>query len=242
MGVRNKKAIRVLLEASPGQRLPITSVRQHLTGLGWASDRIDAALDEVVAEGIAQRVPGGKSLQYTGSERGGGSGGIGLYNQVERVLEKHGVPGVYCGGPEVASTAHLRTGDGRLWVAPDLVMLCRERGSAPDQPLSVHTIEVETEAGFSVRSIYQAHAHGWGADYSWAMFKRRAAEPSLASDPDLERLLHTTRELGIGLVSFHNANSVGTWKVHMKARRRDRSRSARRCFAELLAPVMSIPR
>lgn len=72
------------------------------------------------------------------------------------------------------ATARPNQRSGRRWVAPDLVMACHPgRKSRPDVPKLLHTFEVETASGFGIESVYQAHAHGRGADFSWGALPTR---------------------------------------------------------------------
>lgn len=225
------------MSSAPGHKLTVPQLHRLLEQRGWDRERISTAIVESVACGDIHQTSGGRSLVFTDIERGGGSAGVGLYNRVKRVLLKHGLPRVYCGEPEVLETARLRNGDGRVWIAPDLVLRCRGRGAAHGTPKVLHTLEIEAASGFSIRSIYQAHAQGWGADYSWVLFKCRSGTEPLQGTPDGARMLDVARTLGVGLVSFENENSVNTWSLQRKADRRSDSRTARRQFANLISPA-----
>ena len=53
-----------------------------------------------------------------------------------------------------------------IWQNPDLVVAVRRReGSDPREHF--HAIEVEQANGFDIRSVYQAHEQGRGADFAW---------------------------------------------------------------------------
>lgn len=225
------------MSAASGHKLTVTQLHLLLEQRGWDSERISTAIVESVTYGEIHQTSGGRSLVFTDIERGGGSAGVGLYNRVQRVLLKHGLPRVYCGDPEVLGTARLRSGDGRVWIAPDLVLRCRARGAPPGASKVLHTLEIETASGFSVRSIYQAHAQGWGGDYSWVLFKSRSGHDPLNDIVDGARMLDVARALGVGLVSFENENSVKTWRLHQRARRRSDPVTARQQFAKLIETV-----
>ncbi|MFZ4434424.1 MAG: hypothetical protein ACOYOQ_14625 [Microthrixaceae bacterium] len=86
----------------------------------------------------------------------------------------------------------------------------------------LHTFEVEPEDGFDIRSAYQAHAHGWGADFSWVIFDRGGRSDRW--DPSSEansRTVEVARLLGIGLVSFHKPSVESSWNMEINPQRRD---------------------
>jgi len=85
-----------------------------------------------------------------------------------------------------------------------------------DDPPDLHSIEVEVNTGFDIRSVYQAHAQGRGANFSWVFFAS-----SEASSPNFERIEWAAKELQIGLVEFKRSGASGTYRVRIEADRRD---------------------
>jgi hypothetical protein len=85
-----------------------------------------------------------------------------------------------------------------------------------DDPPDLHAIEVEIYKGFDIRSVYQAHAQGHGAEYSWVFF---ATAPSI--NPPLDRIMWAAEDLGIGMVEFDRAAASTTYKTHLLAVRKE---------------------
>lgn len=85
--------------------------------------------------------------------------------------------------------------------------------------------------GFGIESVYQAHAQGRGADYSWVLFQR-GVDLEGSDHPDWDRILWAAKELGVGLVGFTNSSSARTWKVEREPKRRDHTKAERRRFHE----------
>jgi hypothetical protein len=104
--------------------------------------------------------------------------------------------------------------------------LPRRRRSADALP-DLHSVEVEVWSGFDIRSVYQAHAQGRGAEYSWVFY---ATSQSLV--PDYERIVETAEQLGIGMVEFTKAGSYGTYELIVEAERREISSKDRADFCQ----------
>lgn len=210
----------------------------HSRDARWTAEKFDRKLAEALATSPVSRVAGrGGYLRYYGDERSGGTAGPGLYDSVERILAKHGLLGCRCREREVAPTARLKGVAGARWLIPDLVLCCHPKVGAQLGATVLHTIEVETSAGFSIESVYQAHAQGRGADYSWVLFSQRS--PGLITH-DEQRITWAATELGIGLISFSNPNSVNTWTVIRKAARRGRTTAEHSVVADLVARAMRL--
>ena len=92
----------------------------------------------------------------------------------------------------------------------------------------LHAIEVETTEGFDLRSVYQAHAQGRDAHYSW-VFGNKA--PGVEKS-DWSRVLWTAEELGVGLVTFTKPHAYGTWTTHRKADHKEPTLDEREMFLE----------
>jgi hypothetical protein len=96
-----------------------------------------------------------------------------------------------------------------------------------DDPPHLYSIEVEVNTGFDIRSVYQAHAQGRGANFSWVFFAS-----SEASSPNFERIEWAAEELKIGLVEFKTSGASSTYKVRVEAERRDPTGEDRAIFCE----------
>lgn len=96
------------------------------------------------------------------------------------------------------------------------------------EPRRLHAIEVETAAGFDLKSVYQAHAQGRDANYSW-VFGNKA--PGVEKS-DWNRILWTAEELGVGLVTFIKPHAFGTWTTHREAEHKNTSPEERDMFLE----------
>lgn len=87
-----------------------------------------------------------------------------------------------------------------------------------------HTFEIERAGAFDLCSIYQAHAQGRGADFSWVAFH------DLGDLADRDRIMKTATELGIGLVAFTKPNNLQTWTTLIEAHRREPTPTERALF------------
>ena len=169
----------------------------------------------------------GGVLQFRGSERYGPTG---LYSDVARILRNYWGPKRGLREIEVCMTARAgRRGQG-AWAHPDLVMLAfpRRRRSVTDEK-DIHSWEVETHAGFDLRSVYQSHAAGRGSTFSWVVF------PSISkTGAEWERIDWAARSLGIGLIEYSRPGSYTTWKVLLEPERRDGDPEDRSNFETLV--------
>lgn len=218
------------LERQPDQQASKLRLREEL---GWDAAKLErvvlrALADQSSAVALVRR---GKSIRYRGTERRGGSGGVGLYLDVERVIERYWGRDRHfreCTFTHTAVPAHRA---GRRWFYPDLVLRCHPgRKMSPDQVKRVHTFEIETAAGFGIQSVYQAYEQGRGADFSWVLFHRLGSDRGRPEHPDWDRITRVARELGVGLVGFANSNSASTWYTYREPRARDVTIAERRAF------------
>jgi hypothetical protein len=88
-------------------------------------------------------------------------------------------------------------------------------------------MEVEVNTGFDIKSIYQAHAQGRGANFSWVFFAS-----SESSSPNFERIEWAADELDVGLVEFKRSGASGTYRTRLEARRREVTDLDRAIFCE----------
>jgi hypothetical protein len=170
-------------------------------------------------------------IKHRGSERGAT---VGIYADVARVIAAYWGPReVGLRNIDIVPTARSGTRGGGVWTHPDLVVAADPpRRKSQTEPRRLHAIEVETAAGFDLKSVYQAHAQGRDADYSW-VFGNKA--PGVAK-PDWDRVLWTAEELGVGLVTFAKPHAFGTWTTHLTAVHKEPTVAERNLF---LGRVMS---
>ena len=99
---------------------------------------------------------------------------------------------------------------------PDLVFACFPRRRArANSPKELHAVEVETLEGFSIKSIYQAHAQGHGADFTWVFTFAGAIEKG----DKFDRILWAAEQTGVGLVKFDKPGASTTYRKLLTARR-----------------------
>jgi len=196
---------------------------------GWSSDKVRRIVQAAATDRIVEiQIGRGGVVQFRGSEVVSANG---LYSDVARVVERYW-------GPQQLGLRNIltvetsragRRGQG-VWSHPDLVLLAdpRRRSSLDELPRT-HSIEVEIKAGFDLRSVYQAHAQGRGADYSWVFGNKTPG----VERSDWERIYSTAEELGVGLVTFDRAGSWTTWRHYLDARHRKPKATDREEFLDL---------
>lgn len=186
----------------------------------WSPDKIRRLVDD--NHGRLKLIRHGVSL--IGNEIGQ-RGSVPLYSDVSRVLEKtwaksKGLQAAVALDTSLAGRA--RTG---VWSRPDCVLVSYPaRRTDLNQPPHLSTFEIERQSGFSVQSVYEAHSHGWGADYSWVVFVRPKTSDVNCPKPDWERVLWAAKTCGVGLISCTNPGNHSTWREHLLARRRNERR------------------
>ena len=185
--------------------------------LGWDREKVRTVVDRGCADDSMPiyRGPGGV-VKFRGAESRGAS--VGIYADVERVIRNYwGKRDQGWRIHDVKVTARGgRRGSG-TWVHPDLTVICdpRRKRHRDDPPMLV-SIEVESDGGFDIKSIYQAHSQGRGAEYSWVLYQ---SQPDM-NDAESDRILWAARTLGIGLVEFDRAGAYGTWRLRHEAEHR----------------------
>ncbi len=215
----------------PNQQATLKVLRVEL---GWPPEKFERILAKALEDDTACvfKVSSGRSVSFRGSEHLGGASGVGLYRDVSRIIETRWGPQRHCREIVMHATARLKQRSGRRWVAPDLVMENHPgRKSHPDVEKLIQTFEVETASGFGLESVYQAHAQGRGADFSWVLFQR-GVDVASTDHSDWERILWAATQLGVGLVGFSKSTSVQTWKLEREAKRRDHTKAERQAFVE----------
>lgn len=194
--------------------------------LGWDIDKVQ----RVAARGngdtsVPVFVAKGGVIKYRGSEVGTS---VGLYKDIARIVRQYwGSRVLGLRNIEVIVTAHSGHRGAGVWTHPDLVIAADPaRRQSVDEPRRLHAIEVKTASGFDLRSVYQAHAQGRGANYAWAFgCKAKGVNPV-----EWERVVWTAGVLGVGLVTFDRPHSYGTWKTHLEAVRMQPSGAERERF------------
>ena len=183
---------------------------------GWPIEKVQKVVAVANADpSVALSIGPGGTIQHRGTERGSSNG---LYADVARVILNYWGPRqIGLRNISAVDTSRAGTRGKGVWLHPDLVLAAdpRKRDSR-EEPRRLHAIEVETNLGFDLRSVYQAHAQGRGADYTWVFGSR---EPGVES-PEWQRIVWTARELRVGLVTFNKPGAYGTWTHHIDAERR----------------------
>jgi hypothetical protein len=202
------------------------SVRRLAQDLGWPEEKVDRVVTNAMHEisTPVERGPGGV-IRFRGSERGVTPG---IYYDVQRVVRDYWAPKRGLRLPRVEITARSGRRGAGVWCHPDLVMaaLPVRRRNRSDPP-HLHSIEVEVNTGFDIKSVYQAHAQGRGANFSWVFFAS-----SEASSPNFERIEWAADVLEIGLVEFKKAGASSTYRVRREAGRREVTHEDRAFFCD----------
>ena len=212
-----------ILNDSPKQQLSINRLAEEL---GWSIAKVDAVVTKAERNSAARVFRGqGGVIRYRGSENRGPETGI--YHDVARIIRDYWGNDAGLKEIEIRNTAqHGHRGRGR-WTHPDLAMSALPpRRQSRDDPPDFHSIEVETSRGFDISSVYQAHSHGRGANFSWVFFEM--LDNNL---PNFDRVEWAAVELGIGLVRFTNSASSKTYRTLTKAVRKFPRHEERTVFA-----------
>ena len=218
--------IAILLDFLKDQPATKASPHRIANGLGWEIEKVQkvclAAMEQLGT--VLHTGPGGV-IKYHGSERVKSNG---LYQDISRIIRDYW-GSRELGLREISSFETSRSGlrGHGVWTHPDIVLLAHPaRRKSQNEKRRTHAIEVETRDGFDLRSVYQAHAQGQGADYSWVF----GSKSPRVVPKDWDRVMETAAELGIGLVTFVRAGTYGTWTHHLDAEHRIPSPMARENF------------
>jgi hypothetical protein len=160
-----QQVVNVLIKAEHNR----LSVKRIALALEWDEERVNKVVDKARSDASVplDRGPGGV-IRYWGSEKRAAPG---IYYDVRRIITNYWAPSRGLRFPNVHITAtHGKQIDG-VWSHPDLAMsaLPKKRKSVTDPP-DLYSIEVEVYTGFDIRSVYQAHAQGLGANQSWVFY------------------------------------------------------------------------
>lgn len=202
----------------------------------WSDEKIDRLVAE--SDGRLKRARLGRAgggIAQVGIERGG-RGAVQLYSDVCRVLESTWAN--KCGWQaalslDTALNGRVRTGS---WSRPDCVLVWYPaRRARLDELPTLSTFEIEAPKRFDIRSVYEAHAQGFGADFSWVIFRRRERFPAGDPHTDWFRIRWAAEVCGVGLMSYTNPGDAATWQIEVSAaRRRDSNRAD---FVKRAVPV-----
>jgi len=228
LGVARRTDLQLLVDALKGQPGEQASPRRLGERLGWDADKVRRVAAKANADPMTPLFIGkGGVIKHRGSERGAS---VGIYADVAHVIETSWGPGeMRLRDINTVVTARSGRRNGGVWTHPDLVIAADPpRRKSQDEPHRLHSIEIETADGFDLRSVYQAHAQGRGANYSW-VFGSKAPGVEKA---DWDRILWTVDELGIGLVTFTKPHVYSTWITHRQADFKEPTREERRAFLE----------
>ena len=167
----------------------------------------------------------GGVITHRGSERGAT---VGIYADVARIITTYWGPRTMgLRNIDVIGTSRSGKHGGGVWTHPDLVVAADPtRRKSQNEPRRLHAVEVETAAGFDLKSVYQAHAQGRDANYSWVFGSK---EPGVEKS-DWDRVLWTAQQLGVGLVTFTKPHAFGTWTMHHMAAHKEPTLNERELF------------
>jgi hypothetical protein len=186
----------------------------------WSDEKLGRLVTE--SDGRLRPVRWGRSrgLAQTGLERGR-RGTVHLYSDVCRVLASTWAK--KCGWQaavalDTSLNGRARTGS---WSRPDCVLVWypARRTRLDDLP-TVSTYEIEAPKRFDIQSVYEAHAQGYGADFSWVVFHRPAAPLPNGPHVDWNRIRWAASATGVGLISYTNPGNAATWQIEADAPRR----------------------
>ncbi len=205
----------------PGSRL---SVRKVALALRWSEEKVHRVVDRAELDDSVPLYfgPSG-TVMFRGSERGSGDG---IYKDVRRVVETYWAERRGYKDVEVFDTARTGHHVVGVWAHPDIVIAAnpRRRRHATD-PRQLHSVEIEHRNGFDIRSVYQAHAEGRGADFAWVFYAKAAKV-----ERHWDRIRWAAEETKVGLIEFGRPGSWTTWRVVREAAKRDRDVEDRAAF------------
>lgn len=213
------------LNEHPGQQ---ASPRRLAELLGWELEKVKRVAEKGDASPFVPLFIGkGGVIKHRGSEGGPVAG---IYSDVARIIRDHwGPKELGLRNIDTIMTSRGGTRSEGVWSHPDMVVAADPaRRESQQEPRRLHAIEVETAAGFDLRSIYQAHAQGRGANYSWVFGNTTPG----VERADWDRVLWTAEELGIGLVAFEKPHAYGTYRVHLVAEHRRPTADEREAFLQ----------
>lgn len=228
--------------AKQGGKATCAAIEQ---AFGWSSDKL---ADLVTASaGHVKRANLGRAagVALIGSERGQ-RGSVPLYRDVRRVLETTWARAQGWQAAKALDTALNGKADTGVWSRPDCVLAWYPaRRRSPGELPTLSSYEIEAPGRFDIRSVYEAHAHGFGADYSWVVFFRPDASSVVeVPHPDWARILAAAKTCGIGLLSVTNSGNATTWRIERPADRRtdgEREEFVRRALPMALRVQASLP-
>lgn len=200
----------------------------------WSADKLTKLVDG--SAGHVKRANLGKSagIALIGLEWGQ-RGGVPLYRDVRRVLETTWARNQGWQAAIAIDTALNGKAETGVWSRPDCVLAWYPaRRCRLDEPPTLSSYEIEAPGKFDIRSVYEAHAHGFGAGFSWVVFFRPTATSEAdLPHPDWGRITAVAKTCGIGLLSVTNSGNAATWWIEREADRRsdgDREAFVRRAL------------
>jgi hypothetical protein len=204
--------LRDQLKSIPHQRATRLRLGREL---GWDADKVDRVIERALIDRRNHIHLGrGGNVKYLGSELGSGAT-VGLYTDVERVISRWVQRQL--GGREVEAFRTSKSGrrGAGQWTHPDLVFAAYpRRRKTRNDPKFLHAVEIETVQGFTIKSVYQAHAQARGADYAWVFTFSDAIDKS----DKFDRISWAAQQLGVGIVQFDKSSASGTYQMLFEAR------------------------
>lgn len=211
---RQKATFQQLAEALPMRR-----------GVPWTVEDVEAKARELGGDITSPLFVVRHGVQYFGSEN---RRDCALYKETAAsIVRLHGNSnGEAKATPYFTSRPPAGSRSG-IWQNPDLVVTVRRReGSDPRE--HVHAIEVEQTNGFDIRSVYQAHEQGRGADFAWVYYAAGARSSAEA------RWVRAAKELGVGIVRMPQVTVPSKWDTEVNAKPRKVTRADRDALFSLI--------
>ncbi len=190
--------VEMIVDTLSGLEGSQAAVRKLAELLNWDPDKARRIAEKAAGDpSLPISIAKGSVVKFRGREVGSS---VGIYADVAKVLIKRfGPEEMNYRNIDVVDTSRSGTRSAGVWSHPDLVMAANPaRRSSATEPRRIHAIEVETEDGFDLRSVYQAHAQGRGANYSWVFGSK---QPGVEKN-DWLRVVWTAKELALGSLSI----------------------------------------
>lgn len=225
---RNIVILAETLDAQPADRMRLDALAEELE---WSEEKVRRVVAEHGEDNFVA-IGKGSVVTYQGAENAADSG---VYLAVAKVLGR----GFATKEKLREVTVHITAKSGHRgsggWSHPDLVLECfpprrRTRESWSD----LHSFEVEAGDGFTIGSVYQAHAQGIGATFSWVLLTIQAAATKA---PEYRRALRVAEELGIGVIVYSNPAAFSSWRTIIEPKRRSVLSEDRAQFVEQAMPT-----
>jgi hypothetical protein len=227
-GITTEQQFIRALRSHTSQKATFTQLADLLPlrrGVRWTIEEVESKARELSSDVSSPIFVVRHGVQYFGSEN---RKECALYKETAAsIVRLHGkANGESKAKPYFTSRPPSGSPSG-IWQNPDLVVAVRRReGSDPREHF--HAIEIEQANGFDIRSVYQAHEQGRGADFAWVYY---AAGTRSSAD---SRSVRAAKELGVGIVRMPQMTVPSKWDVEVKAKQQTVTSEGRRAVLALI--------